>query len=186
MAVPVQASLTTSLAGADNDVKFISRWDATKGNGTSVAFRDPEGITHAAAISVDRENRHISVILRRAGNIIAMTANELIAAIRANADASDLVHVELASGNNGSGVLVALSRTSLSGGVDSAFANQAEAEQFYRTIIWDTGTNTFLSERLFRGAQHRIRTLVSAAVHRAALDKHYNDLARRGVILYTN
>lgn len=181
MAVPVQASLTTSLTGSNNDVKFTSRWDATKGNATSVCLLDPEGITHQAAVIVDKANLQINVFLRRASNIIAMTANELVAAIKASPDASELVDVALAAGNDGTGVLTALSRTTLSGGVDPSFANQAEAETVFRTLSWTT--NNYLSEKMLGSASQQIVSLGSEANHRQVLNKWYLDLARRGRIL---
>lgn len=184
MAAPVQASLTTSLTGAQNDLKYVSKWDATKGNATTVSYLDPGGTTHEAKVLVDKPNFHIIVVLRRAAGAIAMTAAEVVAAIRANEDASDLVDVQIASSNDGTGVVTALAATALSSGVDSAIADQTEAETIFRTINW--ASSDYRSERILAGSAQRIRTTGTAAVHRAALDKWYNDLARRGRILETN
>lgn len=109
-----RATLTTALAGANNDLTLISKRTGTAGN--AVTF----------AIVVDGNNTPLSVsvtsnaiTLNAATNGSAAsttTAKQAVAALLASAPAQALVWAQLAPANEGSGVVVAQAATALSGG----------------------------------------------------------------------
>lgn len=111
---PPKASLTTALAGTNNDLVYTAIRRGQWGNAINVAYIDPGGTTATLAVTV--EGFKISVSLGRAASAINTTAAALAAAIQANADASQLVTIANASANDGTGLVIALAATFLSGG----------------------------------------------------------------------
>jgi len=181
MAAPVQATVTTALAGANNDLIFTSRWNA--GKAVSIVYLDPGAINYPGQVDAfDVAGvALIVVLLRRAAGAIAMTAAEIITAIRANPLADSLVDVQNAAANDGTGAVIALALTALAGGVDPTFATQTEAETKYRSIAW--AANNYQSECFVGGAQQKVISVGTEAAHRALLDRHYIELSRRGKAL---
>lgn len=111
-----RATLTTALAGANNDITLIARTPGTAGN--SITFR----IVVAGAstpLSVSVAGSAITVNSATNGSSAATsTANDVVRALLANAAASVLVWSQLAvPGNDGTGVVVALGATNLAGAV---------------------------------------------------------------------
>lgn len=117
--VPITASLTTALAGNNNDLKFthkIHGANHTGGNAVTVAYIDPPGNNAALAVSVT--GNAISVSLATDGaSAVTSTAAQVRDAINAHVDASRLVVAANAAGNDGTGVVTALAATALTGGV---------------------------------------------------------------------
>jgi hypothetical protein len=109
-----KATLTTSLTGTHNDLKFTAKKGGPWGNSIAIVYSDPGGVS--ADLSVSVAGFTITVSLGRASSAINSTATQVKNAIQAWPDAAALVTVELASSNDGSGVVTALSSTSLSGG----------------------------------------------------------------------
>jgi hypothetical protein len=183
MAAPVQASLTTALAGTNNDLVFTSKWNA--GKPISVVYLDPGAVACAGYVEGqdNGDSGLIVVVLKRTAGAITMTGNEVIAAIRANPVANSLVGVDNAAANDGTGAVIALALTALSGGVDPTFANQGEAETKYRSVEpWGVGS-IWHSEHQVNGLMQRIRSTDSEANHRARLNEAYLYLSRRGQAL---
>lgn len=127
------ASLTTELTGDNNDLVFTAQ-DAYKGavgNNIQVAYIDPGAADAALSVDVDglgtADNPFvINVSLATDGTgTITSTAAQVQAAIEAHADASVLVSVANAAGNDGSGVVTAMAATALAGGTDSAVNSTA-------------------------------------------------------------
>jgi hypothetical protein len=79
VAVPVKASVTTAMTGAQNDVTLTSKWNA--GKTIALTLLDPGGAQSDPSISVDEQTGEIIVVLRRAGSAIATTADELLCLI---------------------------------------------------------------------------------------------------------
>lgn len=110
-----QASLTTALTGANNDLVFTARSGGTAGNTIAVIYLDPGAISQALSVTVS--NAVITVHLATDGaGAITSTAALILAAVNAAATAKYLVSAALASGNDGTGVVTALGSTSLAGG----------------------------------------------------------------------
>jgi len=111
------ASLTTALAGANNDLVFTAKTAGNGGNNITVTYTDPGGAT--ATLGVVVSGLDINVNLGRAASAINTTGTLLAAAIAANATANGLVTVANAAGNDGTGLVTALAKTNLSGGFDT-------------------------------------------------------------------
>src|SRR5262245_34450257 len=111
---PATASLTTALAGSNNDLTFTARRGGTWGNSISVAYVDPGGTT--ATLSVTVAGFAITVNLGRASSAINSTAADVTSAIQSSLDASSLVTVANAGSDDGTGLVIALAATSLAGG----------------------------------------------------------------------
>lgn len=113
------ATLTTSLTGTNNDLVFTAASSGTFGNRVRVAYLDPgaNDATLSVAVVGDTSFETINVSLATNGSgTITSTAAQVQAAIEAHADASGLVTIAAAGGNDGSGVVTALAATALSGG----------------------------------------------------------------------
>ena len=109
------ASLTTALTGTNNDLAFAAVPTGQLGNAIRIRYVAPG--TNNAALGVMVTGRDITVNLATNGSAgITSTAAQVKTAIEASAAASALVTVANAAGNNGSGVVTALSYTALSGG----------------------------------------------------------------------
>jgi hypothetical protein len=110
----VAASLTTALAGANNDLVFTAKTPGTAGNSITVAYVDPGGVT--ATLGVVVSGLDITVNLGRAASAINTTATALAAAVTGDPTAGALVSVANAGADNGTGLVTAMARTALSGG----------------------------------------------------------------------
>lgn len=116
------ATLTTSLAGANNDLKY------TAFNGEDTAVRGSAGNAvrvryvvagASTALSVSVSGNDITVNVATDGASAATsTAAQIATAVNNSATASKKVSVANATGNDGTGVVTALAFTALTGGVD--------------------------------------------------------------------
>lgn len=111
----VAATLTTALAGANNDLVFTAVTKGTVGNGITIEYVDPEEETATETVTV--VDSAISVTLRSVSSVLS-TAAQVLAAIEADATADALVTVANAGGNDGTGAVIALAATPLADGVD--------------------------------------------------------------------
>ncbi len=109
-----RSTLTTALAGANNDVTLIARTPGTAGN--SIRFRIVvAGASTAASVAVAGNDITFNSATR-AGSAATSTAASMVTALQANAAASALIWPQIsAPGNDGTGVVVALGYTNLAG-----------------------------------------------------------------------
>lgn len=108
------ATLTTALAGADNDLTFTAVNGGTAGNAITVAYTDA-GAGQALAVGV--VGNAIDVTLETDGaGAIQSTAADIAAEIAATPAAAALVTAANAAGNDGTGVVIAMVATNLAGG----------------------------------------------------------------------
>ncbi len=112
------ASMSTALAGADNDLTFTAKQGGTQGNGIMVAYVDPGAVSQPLSVSVSGQVITVNLATDAGGNIISSAA-QIREAINQDADASALVTASLAAGNDGTGVVTAMNHTSLAGGLDN-------------------------------------------------------------------
>lgn len=112
----VQATLTTALTGTNNDMLFTAVPTGRLGNDVTIRYVNPAA--NSAALSVTVSARAITVNLAtNGGGTITSTAALIKAAIEASAAATALVTVAHAAANDGSGVVIALAATALTGGL---------------------------------------------------------------------
>lgn len=113
------ASLATNLTGINNDLVFTAKARGVGGNAITVAYVDPGGVTATLGVSVT--GNAITVNLGRAASTINTTANAIITAIQASTAASKLVSVALKTGNDGTGLVIAMAATNLAGADNGDF-----------------------------------------------------------------
>lgn len=115
-----KSSLTTGTAASDNGITWTAKADGTLGDAVSVALIDPAA--NSASLSIAVNGNAITVSLATdASGVITTTATALQTAIEADADAASLVTVADTGDSDGTGVVAAVAKTFLAGGVDEAF-----------------------------------------------------------------
>ncbi len=108
-----KATLTTALAGANNDIDYIAFAAGAAGNSTTIEYLNPGG---NGALIVTIAGSDITVTLERVGGVIASIASEVIGAVLAATFGSLLGPPVNAAGNDGTGLVTTLVRTNLTGG----------------------------------------------------------------------
>lgn len=111
------ATLSTALAGANNDLDFTAVTAGSAGNDITIRYVDPSAISQALAVSVLASAITVSLATDGAG-VITSTAAEIDAAIDALPAAAALVTPANKAANDGSGVVIAMAATPLTGGLD--------------------------------------------------------------------
>lgn len=110
-----RATLTTALAGANNDLLMYAKVPGTGGN--SITFRIVVAGNNTP-LTVSVASSAITVNAATDGSAVATsTADQVASAVRYDSAAGSLVHIQRAPANDGSGVVVALGATSLTGAV---------------------------------------------------------------------
>ena len=110
-----KATLSTNLAGNDNDLKFTAKLKGRFGNTIKVAYVDPDAANAKLAVTVSGTT--ITVSLATAANkAITSTAANVKAAIEAVPAAAALVTVANVASNSGEGVVAAMAATALANG----------------------------------------------------------------------
>lgn len=147
------AELTTSLTGANNDLVYTARKAGEAGNDIYVEYVDPGTADAVLSVAVSNEvilgalRALITVNLATDGSsVITSTAAEVRAAVLQQADApghplaADLVDVENAPANDGSGVVTAMAASALTGGANDSQRNGTAATVTIFTldkqIVW--------------------------------------------------
>lgn len=110
----VAATLSTNLTGSNNDLTFTAVTAGTAANSVTVSYVDPGT---DGALSVGVIGNAITVTLAYATGAITSTAALVRAALIASAGAAALITPTLKSGNDGTGIVTALSATPLAGGL---------------------------------------------------------------------
>lgn len=117
---PTTATLTTTLTGTNNDITYRSVAAGVIGNSHSIEYIDPAANLSPLSVSIVESGGALTVEISLATNglgTIVTTANDILVALAAQGTAfSDYITAELATGNDGSGVVTALAATNLSGG----------------------------------------------------------------------
>lgn len=104
------AYLVTALTGTHNDLTYIQR--AAGAAAVSVEYIDPSANDAALSIAVTSNKITVNLATGPAGAITS-TAAQIKAAIEAHSTARTKAVVQLATGNNGTGVVIALAETPL-------------------------------------------------------------------------
>lgn len=111
------ATLTTSLTGTNNDLKYTAAAATSGGNDTRVRYV-VSGNNTALSVSVSGSDITVNVATDGSGNPTS-TAAQVRTAVNASGPASALVSAADAPGNDGTGVVTALAYTNLTGGLSS-------------------------------------------------------------------
>lgn len=121
----VTASLTTALAGSNNDLTYTAQKRGVPGNSVTVTYV-VAGASTPLSVSVSGNDITVNVATS-AGSTATSTAAQVTAAVQASAAASALVLVGNAPANDGTGVVTALAQTPLAGGTDAAIGTTSNA-----------------------------------------------------------
>lgn len=109
-----QATLTTALAGANNDLKLTAPRPGVGGNSITVTYVVAGANT---PLTVTRSGNAVTVNVATNGSSVATsTAAQVRDAINNTADIGFVLKAENAPANDGTGVVTALGTTSLAGG----------------------------------------------------------------------
>lgn len=112
------AMLSTALAGANNDLVFTAKNHGVGGNAITVRYVDPAGNNQALSVGVVGNAITVNLATGVAGAITS-TAAQVRAAVLASAPAMALLSaVTLKTGNDGTGVVIAMAATNLTGGAE--------------------------------------------------------------------
>lgn len=108
------ATLTTALTGTNNDLTYTAVTPGTGGNSVTVTYV-VAGNSTPLTVSVTGNDITVNVATD-AGGVATSTADDVSAAVAGSGAASALVTVADAAGNDGTGVVTALTKTNLAGG----------------------------------------------------------------------
>lgn len=135
----VAATLTTALAGANNDMVFTAKTKGVAGNSITIRYINPG--TETATESVVTTGTGIVVTLRSVSSVLS-TAAQVKTAIEANTAANALVAIANSGGDTGAGAVIALAATPLAGGINGtigvAKAVLADTSYLYVAIAANT------------------------------------------------
>ncbi len=113
------AFLETALAGANNDLRYTARPGGTAGNSLQVEYL-VAGLNTPLTVTATATKVTVNVATDGAGAATS-TATAVRAAVRASVAAMAIMRsVELAAGNDGTGIVTALAATNLAGGTGTA------------------------------------------------------------------
>jgi len=113
------ASLTTAMAGTNNDIFVQAQKPGAAGNSITLELIDPT--TMNTPISIVVTGTAIAVTLAVDGaSAITTTARQLVDALNAHPGAFSLIKAVVKAGDSGAGVVTALAATPLTGGSDTA------------------------------------------------------------------
>lgn len=114
------ATLGTGSVAASNALTFTAALAGALGNGVTLALQDPRANNAVLFVSVRGTDITVNLATSPAG-VITSTAAQVSAAIAALPAAAALVSVANTGASNGAGVVAAVPRASLAGGLNDAF-----------------------------------------------------------------
>jgi hypothetical protein len=118
-----RASLSTTLTGTNNDltVRATDIYRGAQGNNIQLAILGGTGtaVLSVAVSGTPATTAVINVTAARTASVITSTADQIIAAINTSPAAAALVTATRKTGDDGSGVVVALAAAPLTGGSDT-------------------------------------------------------------------
>lgn len=109
-----EATLTTALTGTNNDLTYTAVANDATGNSITVAYV-VAGASTPLTVAVTSNAITVNVATNSSSAAIS-TAKEVRDAVRAYAPARALVNADLKTGEDGTGVVTALTATALTGG----------------------------------------------------------------------
>ena len=111
-----RATLTTALAGTNNDVLVSAYYYGSEGNAIRFGIVVPGTANAVASVTVSGNDITFNSATTGVAGTPASTATQMMNAVNADAVAGKKVFLQLAAGNDGTGVIAALALTSLTGG----------------------------------------------------------------------
>ncbi len=137
------AAMTTTLTGDNNDISYEAVEAGAAGNAISITYTDPGQINQSLSAAVVDTAITISLATDGTG-AITTTAADIIALRAATPAMAALVVASNATGDDGTGVVTAMTTRSLSGGSDGA-AIRSTAANVKAAIEADADANALVS-----------------------------------------
>lgn len=155
------ATFSTNLTGADNDLTFTSVNKNFAANSITVTYV-VAGLNTALSISVTGTDITVNVATDGAGAPTS-TGNAILAALNADVNANVLITTSLKAGNTGAGVVTAMAKSFLTGGSDTAMLDNSsvKAEFDNNHVEWSASFNSgtpLLTALVFRGPCHFVNS----------------------------
>lgn len=122
-----KASLEATFTDANADFTVTALEEGTAGNSIKLKLTDPSAASQSLAVSVSSKTITVSLATDDQ-SAITTTGGEVVEALNGNADASALIEAVLVG--DGTGVVEAMTATSLSGGANSSSGATAEGVLF--------------------------------------------------------
>lgn len=127
-----KGTLTTSLAGANNDMVFTARFPGPSSSRLKIKYTDPGTETASETVSVTHDSdtgiTTIDVTLRSVSSVLS-TAAQVKAAIEASPVAAKLVTIAASGGDTLATAVTALAATALSAGVGDTSLGYTDADE---------------------------------------------------------
>jgi hypothetical protein len=120
--LPSPSTVTLNPTGDNNNITLTAKTPGEDGDDISITLADPSGNSQALAVNVTGTDIVVS-LATGAGGAITSTAQSVIDAINADTDAKELVIASLPTGNDGTGVVTAITKTQLDNGSDGLGAD---------------------------------------------------------------
>lgn len=127
------AEFSSGLSGADNDFTLTANTLGASGNNITITLADPGALASPLGIAVVGNDITISLETDGSGAIVS-TAADVVNLINNTAASSALTTASLNPGNDGTGIVEAVSQTNLSGGAAAAMFRVGEYAD--GTITW--------------------------------------------------
>ena len=138
-----EATLTTSLSGANNDLTLTALSAGSAANSTAIRYiMGASGASTTTLTIASNFDITVTLAVDDEGSNILATANDVLALL--NTDASTVVTASLAAGNTGSGTMQVLNWAVLSGGADQA--EFRVLEYVNGTLTSGGGLSTYLAD----------------------------------------
>lgn len=151
-----KATLTTDLAGDNNDLKYTSKLNGALGNAITVEYVDPDDVDAELAVSVDGTAITVS-LATGAAKAITTTASDIATAIAAHAEANALVAVANAGLDTGVGTVTKMAATALTGGKEGANRLTVKAGVYSRATLGDLVVEIPAESEMFIGPLESMR-----------------------------
>ena len=118
----VKATLSTNLTGTHNDITYTAREPGTPGNSINIIYLDSTALSNLTVVTNYASSpKTITVYFDSGLPADEISASLVVAAINADVLASTLVSAALKTSNDGTGAIIAMSSTALSGGSGSGW-----------------------------------------------------------------
>jgi hypothetical protein len=179
--VGVAATLTLDPAGDDNALLWTSVELDYACNGISVEYRDPGEADATLALTLSGREIVISLATNGAG-AISTTAGEIAAAVALDADVSALVTCANVAPDDGSGVVTAVSRTYLTGGISEI----VDILDYAPTAIHDTPLMWSLLDNLEIIRSGQVKARRYRILHRLAVRWTDNEMAEEQILPFVD
>lgn len=116
------AAFTTALAGTNNDLTYRAKTFGVGGNTATIRYV-VAGVSTPLTVSVTGSAVTVNVATN-GSSAATSTASQVLAAVNASAPAAALMTASLADGNDGTGVVTAMTAQTLAGGADYTFSQR--------------------------------------------------------------